>query len=313
MELRRRDVIKQLAAAAAVAGFPASLGAGAPSLTPGLCGHKGVDGFDPYCFRDGKGRKHQIYVAGKNNGPPVLLLHELPGLVKADLATARRLAEGYTVVAPLLFGEPNGDSTFIGNTLNIAKLCEADDFTCFHGNRTSPHAIWLRELCRSVRAQWTAGKGIGVIGMCLTGAFPLALMSEPSVAAAVLCQPTIPFFGGDEQLGVDPADLQKARDRADVPVLGLRYVGDGKCPKRRFERLVNEFHGRFHRLDLAGDKHSTIALDCCPEAMSEVTAFLAKFVAARDGVVFPNRSRADSLTENLVDACKNTCDMPAHQ
>ncbi len=313
MELRRRDVIKQLAGAA-LAGWPALTAAAEPSLSPGLCGHKPVDGFDSYCFRDGKGRKHQVYVA-ERHGPPVLLLHELPGLVRADLNSARRIADGgYTVIAPLLFGEPGGDSTFIGNSINIAKLCDGADYACFHGNETSPHAIWLRELCRTVRTKWTGGRGIGVIGMCLTGAFPLALMSEASVAAAVLCQPTIPFLFGDGDLGLNPTDLQRAKARNEVPVLGLRYTGDGKCPKKRFETLVKEFPTRFYRLDLAGEGHSTIALDCCPDAVEEVKAFLGKFVAASGDAVFPRHARADSRDEVVLDTCKDhtSCDMQPH-
>jgi len=306
MEVRRREVMKQLAGAV-LAGWPALTTAAEPSLRPGLCGHKVVDGFEPYCFRDGQEREHQIYVA-ERHGPPVLLMHELPGLIDADLDAARRIASnGYTVLAPLLFGEPGGNNSNLTDVRNLATLCGKADFACRHGKLTSPHAVWLRELCRSARQKWTAGKGIGVIGMCLTGAFPLALMSEPSVVAAVLCQPTIPFglFTHESDLGLDPTDLDTAKRRKDVPVLGLRYTGDSRCPKRRFERLVTEFSSRFYRLDLRGKHHSTIAIDCCPDALEEVTAFLAKFVAASDDAVFPRYSRPHSRAEVVLDTCSH--------
>jgi dienelactone hydrolase len=313
MELRRRDLIRQLAGAI-LAGWPARTAASEPSLRPGLCGHKTVEGFEPYCFRDGQGREHQIYVVGRQ-GPPVLLMHELPGLIDADLDTARRIASrGYTVLAPLLFGEPGGNNSRLADLHNLATLCGKDGFACRHGKLTSPQAVWLRELCRSARQQWTAGKGVGVIGMCLTGAFPLALMSEPSVVAAVLCQPTIPFglFTHKNDLGLDPTDLNQARKRTDVPVLGLRYTGDGKCPKPRFERLVKEFPSRFYRLDLRGKHHSTIAIDCCPDALEEVMAFLATFVAARGDATFPRHSRVDSRAEVVIDTCDHDthCALP---
>ena len=48
----------------------------------------------------------------------------------------------------------------------------------------------LRDVCRRVSEH--ARGPVGVIGMCLTGAFPLALLGE-GVQAAVLCQPTLPF------------------------------------------------------------------------------------------------------------------------
>jgi len=304
VKVRRRDLIKLLPGAL-LAGFPVRSRAAEPSLRPGLCGHNALQSFDPYCFRDSQGRDHQIYVA-ERHGPPVLLLHELPGLVDADLDTARRIAgRGYTVVAPLLFGEPGGTNNTLGDLGKVVTLCGKHGFACRQGKLTSPHAIWLRELCGSVRQQWAAGKGIGVIGMCLTGAFPLALMSEPSVVAAILCQPTIPFglLTDKRDLGLSPTDLDRARNRTTVPVLGLRYTGDGKCPKQRFERLVSEFRGRFYRLDLRGKHHSTIAIDCCPDALDEVTAFLAKFVAIGSDATFPRHARLDSREEVVLDTC----------
>jgi hypothetical protein len=47
-----------------------------------------------------------VYVQG--NGPAVVLLHELPGMIPQCVDLARSIArEGFTVFLPLLFGQPN--------------------------------------------------------------------------------------------------------------------------------------------------------------------------------------------------------------
>jgi dienelactone hydrolase len=235
--------------------------------------------FDTLCFTDDSGGRHQLYVTGKG-GPPVLLLHELPGLVDADLLTAEKIADhGYTVIAPLFFGQPGGKGDF---ARYYRQVCGADQFACNKSTATSPHTRWLRELCRVVRVQWPEGKGIGVIGMCLTGALPLGLLREPSVVAPVVCQPTIPFnfwtifglFTDKRGLGLDPKDLEYAKSERDVPILGVRYRSDWRCRKERFERLAEEFKGRFFRLDQAGHHHSTLGGDFCDVVFLEVLAFL---------------------------------------
>ena len=38
------------------------------------------------------------------------------------------------------------------------------------------------------------GPGVGAVGMCFTGGFALAMMTEPSVVAPVLSQPSLPLF-----------------------------------------------------------------------------------------------------------------------
>ena len=157
------------------------------TIDPGLCsGNPAVPAFDSYCFTDDKGARRQLYVAD-GGGPPLILLHELPGLVDADLGTAQLIAgKKYTVIAPLMFGQPGGNGDFAHY---CSTVCGADEFACHESYVTSTHVCWLRQLCGAVRARWTDGKGVGVIGMCLTGAFPIALMSEPSVVAPGVCQP----------------------------------------------------------------------------------------------------------------------------
>lgn len=282
--MHRRQAIATLAAAAAGAAFSRPFA----SLEPGYCGGPFVRGFDEYCFRDSRGRARQVYVAD-GGGPPVILLHELPGLTEADLDAAALLAKGpdqhgqprkdtYTVIAPLLFGQPGGEGDW---RRHRREVCGAEQFACSDGEATSPHVAWLIELVRDVRQKWPSGQGVGVIGMCLTGAFPLAMLKEPAVVAPVLLQPTVPFnawtyfgwFTDKERLGIHPDDLAAAK-RRDAPILGIRYRDDWRCRAPRFNRLAREFGKRFFRLDLPGDHHSTIGSDFCDQAFLEVRMFL---------------------------------------
>jgi dienelactone hydrolase len=56
-----------------------------------------------------------------------------------------------------------------------------------HG-RTSPVTVWLRALARHEHER-CGGPGVGVVGMCLTGGFALAMMVDDTVVAPVLSQP----------------------------------------------------------------------------------------------------------------------------
>jgi dienelactone hydrolase len=210
------------------------------------------------------------------------VLHELPGLVKEDLRFAGKLAAaGFRSVVPLMFGQPN-DSSFLRN---YWQVCGAERFDCGSAAHTSPETGWIRELVSAARASWPDGKGVGVVGMCLTGAFPLALLREPALIAAVLCQPTIPFSlwsllglssQGKAELGISAGDLEHARDRRSEPILGIRYTGDRLCPNERFDRLTKEFGKRFHRLDILAKHHSTLGEDLCDGAFVETKAYLRR-------------------------------------
>ena len=41
-----------------------------------------------------------------------------------------------------------------------------------------------------------AAPGVGAVGMCFTGSFALAMMTEPAVVAPVLSQPSLPLPAG---------------------------------------------------------------------------------------------------------------------
>jgi dienelactone hydrolase len=270
--ISRRDLLRGIGKAGIAAAIPPCLiRSDRPQYPP-------APDFTAQSFTDSQGITHSVFSSGA--GPPVLLLHELPGLSSETFRTARRLRDArYTVLMPLFFGAP-GDSSAFGN---MHRVCGNDQFACRRGDRTSPHVTWLRELARCA-SESSGHKAIGVIGMCLTGAFPLPMLREPVVKAPVLCQPTLPFnrfnplhafgwFTDQDALAVHPDDLAFAKSDTTVPLLGIRYRGDRRCKKERFARLRREFPDRFYRLDLEGKHHSTLVGDFSPDALNEVLAF----------------------------------------
>jgi hypothetical protein len=302
MEVGRREAI----AALTCGGVGAAVTVCEASLAPGRCAGPDVAGFTSYCFTDTAGTKRQLYVVGE--GPPVVLLHELPGLIDADLHAARRLAGGgYTVVAPLFFGTPGGE----GHALRYARqLCGREQFACNKGTATSPHTRWLRELMRDVRATWPQGAGVGVIGMCLTGAFPLALLREDVVLRRCRRSP-LSLHIWTRSAG--SPTRRPWRQRRDPPMrnrsatrrcsaCATRSTGGGP----RFRRLAREFGGRFYRLDLPGKGHSTLGAHFCDHAFQEISAFLNRYLRAEPLShvdPFPLRSRPGTEQDVLAPAC----------
>ncbi|PSN19588.1 dienelactone hydrolase [filamentous cyanobacterium CCP5] len=184
----------------------------------------------------------------KGCGPAVVLMHELPGLIPECTDLARQIAAaGFTVYVPLLFGEPDA-SLSVAKTIGfVAQLCISQEFYCFAKRRTSPITYWLRALCRKAHAD-SGGRGVGVIGMCLTGGFVLSLMADESVIAPVASQPSLPIGitkAHKAALGISDEDLAAAKVRASagVPLLALRFTEDKTSPKERLDRLRQEFGG----------------------------------------------------------------------
>ncbi len=185
---------------------------------------------------------HRVY--GDGTGPGVLLLHELPGMSQQCIDVANRLAaRGFSTYLPLLFGEPGMYSVATG--LKGTFWCLRHELNALTTNGTSRIADWLRALCRRM-LQECGGKGVGVIGMCLTGHLVISVMLDESVLVPVMCEPSVPLRARSANrkaaLGVPDADLQKAAERARIaPVLGFRFETDKECPPERFQTLDRVF------------------------------------------------------------------------
>lgn len=203
-----------------------------------------MDDFSVFDFSFENFPARQVYTKG--TGPAVILMHELPGMIPECVDLARRIAEaGFTVYLPLLFGQPNRPLSIPGMLGFTAQLCISQEFYCFAKHRSSPITIWLRALCRKAKAD-CGGAGVGVIGMCLTGGFALALMADESVIAPVASQPSLPFGvtpGQKAALGVSPEALATAQTRAarGVPLLALRFSEDKISPPEKFQTLRTAF------------------------------------------------------------------------
>jgi dienelactone hydrolase len=183
---------------------------------------------------------------------------------------------------PLFFGRAGEPSGFWRTLRYTRRHCNAREFACGEAEVTSPHVTWLCDLAQQVFDERKVGRGVGVVGMCLTGAFPVALLQAGVVKAAVACQPTVPFnlgtylglFTKKSGLGIHPTDLAKAKDQSTAPILGIRYASDPLCTNARFRRLTDEFGPRFYRMDLTGSGHSTLGKHLCEIADGEVLRFL---------------------------------------
>ncbi len=203
-----------------------------------------MDDFSVFEFSFEDFPPRQVYTRG--TGPGVILMHELPGMIPECVDLARRLAEaGFTVYLPLLFGQPNQPLSIPSMIGFTAQLCISHEFFCFAKHRSSPITRWLKALCRKAKAD-CGGAGVGVIGMCLTGGFALALMADESVLASAASQPSLPFgiTGGQRAaLGISAEDLATAQARAEqgVPLLALRFSADNISPPAKFQTLRNTF------------------------------------------------------------------------
>ncbi|HUC37451.1 MAG TPA: dienelactone hydrolase family protein [Acidimicrobiales bacterium] len=196
---------------------------------------------------DGKTRK----VYRKGSGPAVVVIAEMPGITPGVLGFARRVADlGCTAALPHLFGEPGAPATVSGTLASIAPACVSREFLVLATGRTSPVIDWLRALARSLHAD-CGGPGVGVVGMCFTGGFALAMIADAPVLVPVLSQPSLPFPLGAHRrrdLGLSPSDLEEAKRQCaakDLRVLGLRFTGDKVSPPERFARLREELGDRF--------------------------------------------------------------------
>jgi dienelactone hydrolase len=199
-------------------------------------------------------RKRDVYRTGC--GPGVIVISEIPGITPKVAEFGRRVASiGCTSVLPDLFGTPGASPTAANSMKVAAHACISREFSTFARNRTSPITAWLRVLAKSAHRE-CGGPGVGVVGMCLTGGFALAMMVDDVVLAPVLSQPSLPFPLGasrKQDLGVSAADLARAKQRCetdDVCVLGLRFTGDSVAPAERFRRLRAELGDHFVAVEI---------------------------------------------------------------
>ena len=200
-------------------------------------------------------RTRVVYRTGA--GPAVLVMHEVPGISAEVLRFARKLAgRGFTVFMPHLFGPVGRKTNALERVGELAKLCISREFHVLAENRSSPIVEWLRALGRHAMHE-IGGRGIGVVGMCVTGNFALSMTLDPWVVGPVMAHPSFPLpvtRSKAAALHVTPETLENARRRINVEglkVIGLRFKGDALfCRAARFETLRRELGDGFEGIEL---------------------------------------------------------------
>ncbi|MEX5215386.1 MAG: hypothetical protein NW703_14625 [Nitrospiraceae bacterium] len=209
-----------------------------------------------YCFPNKSTRR-----------PPVLLLHELPGLSGKTLEYARELSQDFTVYVPLLFGSPNSQSNWHGFLISLGLKGEWRGLE----SGTSDVVKWLRAVAMKI-GEAHPGQQIGVIGNCLTGSLPLALLDNPRIHAVVLAQPTLPLtiFRNDDEvrksLGISKGEIEQAkkstaRNESPAKIFYVRFDKDCVSKWEKQETVWDlftergKFPDRVHTWVIPYDKH----------------------------------------------------------
>lgn len=213
----------------------------------------------------------------KGAGPGIVIVHEIPGITPEVLRFADEVIDrGFTVALPHLFGDPGAPASTGQIVKAIAQVCVSREFTKLRVGVASPVTGWLRSLARSLHAE-LGGRGVGALGMCLTGGFALAMMVDDSVAAPVVAQPSLPAAIGRTRagdLGLSSTDREVVRRRvaAGCTVLGVRYRSD-PATGTRFDTLTSTLGDGFIKVELEGKGHATLTADRQQVAVDRVLDF----------------------------------------
>lgn len=201
------------------------------------------------------GKQRDVYRRG--SGPAVVVIAEMPGITPKVIDFADRVvALGCTAVLPHLFGVPGAEPTALGTIRSIGPACVSREFSAWATGKTSPVVDWCKALARHEHER-CGGPGVGVVGMCFTGNFALAMAPEPTVVAPVLSQPSLPLgvtrkarrglYLSDEDLG---AVQQRLTEEPDLCFLGLRFTHDRLVPEERFGHLREALGDRFVAVEI---------------------------------------------------------------
>jgi len=200
----------------------------------------------------------------KGVGPAVLVITEMPGISPEVLGFADMVAaSGLTAILPDLFGVAGKEFRTLSQPRRMAyvlssvvKVCISREFTMFASGRTSAVVKRLRRLAEQEHAR-CGGPGVGVVGMCFSGGFALAMAVDPRVLVPVLSQPSLPGnFTHAHRYGID-SDAQTVDTVAHrcakegLEVYGLRFKGDPHVPEDRFRFLRDKLGDGFVAIELA--------------------------------------------------------------
>lgn len=206
----------------------------------------------PFGWVKGRFEGRPYYKRG-TSARTVVLIHEINGLSPGCIDFGVQLADArFTVVMPLLFGHPSQNSTILGEV----ESCVLGEFHCLEDGGKSLDTTpvsWTRSFVKELEKQAEI-RAIGVIGMCQSGAFPLAAMNRGSkVRGVVMSQPAIPFGKSRQKnVGIAESTMRTAKESG-IPILALRFNADTICTADRFEYL---------KLYFGSEQFQTHAFDC---------------------------------------------------
>jgi dienelactone hydrolase len=206
-------------------------------------------------FSDGRWTRT---VFRRGSGPAVIVIHEMPGLHPLVIRFADRVAAaGMTVFLPSLFGDPGRTVTpFYAVGEMLKGICVRREFNVWATNKSSPIVDWLRALARKAHGE-CGGRGVGAVGVCFTGNFALAMMTEPAMVAPVLSQPSLPLPMGSKKraaaIGCSDIEIGCAKKRfaeENLSMIGLRFYGDPFVLDARFETYKQTFGDKFEAIEI---------------------------------------------------------------
>lgn len=181
----------------------------------------------------------------RGSGPPVIVMHELNGLTGETIKVATRVADaGFSVWLPALVG-PAPSKGFVDAMRTRIAICLSHEINVFVTGRTSRVVTPLRALAAAA-ARESGTTGTGVVGMCLTGGFALALVADENILAAVSAEPALPLAWPvtpwcAKDLGMSETDVAAARARLEagsVEVYLTRFTEDRLSPEARQAAVI---------------------------------------------------------------------------
>lgn len=174
--------------------------------------------------------QHLFYVVGGDydgGRPAVLLMHEFPGITPALVDLATTLAAHFRVVVPSILGRDGNPGTID----SLRQICVRREIHAFARDGNSRSAHWLRAFASE---HVSGGRPYGVIGMCFTGGYALALAVDDQVKAVVVAQQATPILPR-RSLGLSQEDSNTLAARKDLCVRDYRFRRDPISPASKME------------------------------------------------------------------------------
>lgn len=185
-------------------------------------------------------------------GAPILVMHGLCGLDGPTIDWAQELSQvGWQVYLPML----DSDFDQCNPVAHSLRMKRSGIWKTSDPNASGQVLDDMGALADAISAQH-GDRRLVVVGNCLTGSFPLAMLPRPSVKTAVLCQPALPlksplqvFFRIPQSaekrraLAISPEQLDRSLRALHQPskrLYGFHYLEDPLSSMDKFVALHEE-------------------------------------------------------------------------